>query len=390
MVEPYRISIFKDSLGNECYFVIDTIFKGVSVGGVRIHKEVNLQEVKDLARHMSYKLALFDLPKGGAKVGIKLQDGSTKRQALINFTKELKPFIEKTIFLPGKDLGTTEEDIALIYQGVSKVKYQSHSSYYTAVGINYCLEFIKNKWGYRNLNVALSGFGDAGYFLVKKFIGQRINLVAISNIHGCVYNKSGLDKEELILLKERFNDECLFNITKEILPRETLYTIPADVLIAGAEAYAINNRNVSYIKAKFICPAANIPYQAGITERLKDRGIIFFPDFVTNSGGVLGGELFYWGFSAREIEEKVKSKIHNILIYLFENSRNNFYDLALSLAEDRVRLRNELENKYKKIYSLRKKFFFLKNIMPMHLRKKCYKYILGAKFNKYKGIGLEI
>lgn len=382
MRDPHQISIFRDSSGNECYLVIDTIFKGVSVGGIRIHNDINLQEVKDLARHMSYKLALFDLPRGGAKIGIKLQDGSTKHQALVNFKEELKPLMEKAIFFPGKDLGTTEEDIALIYKSAMDVTYRSHSSYYTAVGISSCLEFIRDKWGYRNLSVALSGFGDVGYSLVKKFIEQGVNLVAISNIHGCIYNKAGLDKKDLLLLRERCNDDCLFHVTKEIFPKEELYSIPVDVLIAGAEAYAINARNIDNIKAKFICPAANIPYQEGITERLKDRGIIFFPDFLTNAGGVLGDDLADWRFSAKEIEGRIESKIYNMLLCLFQNSRHNFYDLALKLAEEKVRLRNGLENQYKKIYGLRKKLFVLKTRLPAPILKKYYDWFSVKELNK--------
>lgn len=276
MFEPYYKSIFKDSLGNECYFVIDTLFKGVSAGGVRIHSEITLQEVKDLARNMSYKYALFDLPIGGAKTGIKLKDNSFKSPALINFKENLRPFIEQLLYFPGKDLGTSEEDIALIFKGILYNNWHGYSSYYTAVGMGSCLDSIKNKWDFKNLNVALSGFGAVGYFLVKKFIEQGINLVTISNKFGCIYNKSGLDKDKLIELKEKFDEDWIFHFTKDILPKEELYTLPADVLIPGAEAYAINTQNIYHLKTKFICPVANIPYQEGIMEKLRQREIIFF------------------------------------------------------------------------------------------------------------------
>ncbi len=114
-----------------------------------------------------------------------------------------------------------------------------------------CLNFIKSQYRLQDAKVALSGFGSVGYFLVKKVIEQGINLVAVSNKYGCIYKDDGLDKEELLESKKQFNnDEWIFHIKHRILPKEILYTFPVDILIPGAEAYAINDKNINFLKTK--------------------------------------------------------------------------------------------------------------------------------------------
>lgn len=377
---PYKIETFTDSLGNEYYLVIDTLFKGISGGGIRIHNDVTLEEVMDLAKNMSYKLAIYDISMGGAKIGIRLKDETMKREALANLKGYLRPFIKSYLIFPGKDLGITEEEVALIYREILHQKHNSHSSYYTAVGLIACLNFIKSQYGLKDIKVALSGFGRVGYFLVKKLIEQGINLIAISNKYGCIYEDYGLDKEELLNLKEQFNnDEWIFHIKHKILPKEMLYTVPVDILIPGAEAYAINNKNINNLNTKFICPIANIPYHKDMLSELNKQRVIFFPDFVCNGGGVLGSHLSSWGFSFKETERLVISEITKTLHFLYKNSENNYYEFALKIAEDKLRMRNELEEKFtrKKISQpIRNYFRDLKNICPRFLLKNYFTYML--------------
>jgi hypothetical protein len=50
-----------------------------------------------------------------------------------------------------------------------------------------------------------------------------------------------------------------------------------------------------------ICAGANNPVDPDVERRLFERGIVFPPDFVTNSGGVLGGTLQFAGVSKDRI-----------------------------------------------------------------------------------------
>jgi glutamate dehydrogenase len=375
---PYKVDTFQDSLGNEFYLVIDTIFKGVSGGGIRIHNYVTLEEVIDLARNMSCKLAIYDLPFGGAKIGIRLKDITLKSEALSNLKAYLKNFIKNYPIFFGKDLGISEEEVESIRRGVMWQKCKSHSSYYTSVGLVACLKFIKSQYGLKDIKVALSGFGRVGYFFAEKLTKLGVKLVAISNQNGCVYSESGLDINELLKAQSQYNnDEWIFHTKHKMLPRETLYTLPVDILIPGAEAYAINSKNICDLKTRFICPVANIPYHHEIISELKKKGIIFFPDFVCNGGGVLGSHFLNWGFSLREAERLVAQEITKTLCFLYSNTGNNHYELALKLAGEKIKMRNNLENNFKKnkvYYLLRSYFRAIKHISPRFLLKNYYNF----------------
>jgi len=384
---PYKVETFTDPLGNEHYLVIDTLFKGISGGGIRIHPNLTLEEVRDLAKNMSYKFAVFNIPVGGAKAGIRLKEEAMKNEALGHLRKFLMPFMKAYSVIPGKDLGITEEQVKSVCKGFFRGEHSIHSSYYTAAGLIACLNFIKSRYKLKDVSVALSGFGRVGYSLVEELNGQGINLLAISNQYGCIYKKEGLDKEELLRMIKKFgNDEWMLHIEQEILAREILYTLPVDILIPGAEAYAINNNNVNHIKAKFICPIANIAYSKDIIPELKRQKIIFFPDFVTNGGGVLGSHFLSWGFSFKETEHLVAAEIEKTLNLLHINSDNNYYELALSQAEDKLKRRKALEEAYERkrvSRMIRNCFIAMKEISPKFLLRNYYKHILKKKFEKY-------
>jgi hypothetical protein len=50
-----------------------------------------------------------------------------------------------------------------------------------------------------------------------------------------------------------------------------------------------------------ICAGANNPVDPEVETQLFERGIVYPPDFVTNSGGVLGGTLQFAGVSRERI-----------------------------------------------------------------------------------------
>ena len=72
----YVINVYDPELGMEGFLVIDNTVLGPGKGGVRMTANVTAQEVARLARTMTFKNALADLPFGGAKAGIIWKGGS--------------------------------------------------------------------------------------------------------------------------------------------------------------------------------------------------------------------------------------------------------------------------------------------------------------------------
>lgn len=81
---------------------------------------VSLQEVEALATLMSLKLAVVEVPFGGAKGGIKMDQSKYSKNEIIKvlrkFTIELKKFnyIGSHIDVPGPDVGTGEFHMDII------------------------------------------------------------------------------------------------------------------------------------------------------------------------------------------------------------------------------------------------------------------------------------
>lgn len=83
-------------------------------GGTRYADSIDLQEVEALASLMTFKLAIADVPFGGAKGGVKINprkySSAEIERATRKYTMELikKNFIGAQVDCLGPDMGTNE------------------------------------------------------------------------------------------------------------------------------------------------------------------------------------------------------------------------------------------------------------------------------------------
>ncbi len=97
--------------GARGWFVIDRLVGGMCSGGIRMRPGVTVDEVSQLARTMSHKMAVLDIPYGGAKSGIDCDPASAEAPAVLRgFIEAIRPFIAER-YATGADLGTREDDI---------------------------------------------------------------------------------------------------------------------------------------------------------------------------------------------------------------------------------------------------------------------------------------
>jgi glutamate dehydrogenase (NAD(P)+) len=84
---------------------------GMCSGGIRMRAGVTADEVTDLARTMSHKMAVLDIPYGGAKSGIDFDPAAPQAQDVLRrFIEAIRPFIAER-YATGADLGTHEDEI---------------------------------------------------------------------------------------------------------------------------------------------------------------------------------------------------------------------------------------------------------------------------------------
>src|SRR3989338_1093714 len=85
------IEVYNPKVGMKGFLVVDSTALGPSKGGIRMTPTVDKDEVARLARTMTWKNSLADLPFGGAKSGIIADD----RQISFNKKQEIvKAFAE--------------------------------------------------------------------------------------------------------------------------------------------------------------------------------------------------------------------------------------------------------------------------------------------------------
>src|ERR687885_155785 len=93
--------------GLDAVVVIDHTLFPVSAGGTRMLPDVDDQEVRRLARAMTWKFAVYELPLAGSKAGIRFAGGD-RAAVLAAYRKAIAPW--RRIFLTGPDMGTNPED----------------------------------------------------------------------------------------------------------------------------------------------------------------------------------------------------------------------------------------------------------------------------------------
>ena len=87
------IKIYNPKLGIKAVLCIDNTALGVSKGGIRMTETVNEEEVSRLARAMTWKNALAELPFGGAKSGITVDSKKISREK----KKEIVEWFSKSL-----------------------------------------------------------------------------------------------------------------------------------------------------------------------------------------------------------------------------------------------------------------------------------------------------
>jgi len=321
---PERIFSFYDPTSQmRAVLVIDTTAFGISAGGVRMLPDLSLSEMVRLARAMTYKYLMLEVHCGGAKAGVWYDPATQDRSAVWSaFLHTLRPFVEKRMYLPGTDMGTTEEDFQPLYadgtrhrsggllkQVVDGLPLEDQLTGFGVVeSAHAAAEFFDIP--VNSATVAIEGFGKVGGGAARFFVRSGAQVVAVSTIVGTRYDPHGLDVEQLFALRREHGDQSVRHYPRgKFLSPHKLFTLPVDILIPGARPDAITTKNAEKVQAKLIVPGANIPFTFAVANRLSARGVGVVPDFVANGGGVLAALADIQGLDVEQAFRSVSERI---------------------------------------------------------------------------------
>ncbi|MFX0070069.1 MAG: Glu/Leu/Phe/Val dehydrogenase dimerization domain-containing protein [Candidatus Hermodarchaeota archaeon] len=381
---PEKIILLRDpSVGMKGILVIDNTAIGWPAGGIRMAPDITVEEMARLARAMTYKFASYRLKVGGAKSGIMADPLSEKKDLLIaSFAEAIKTYILEDKYVCGPDMGTYDRDVERIFNIIGKPGLAPKplgmekngfpvEILYTGYGVCYCIEaiynYLKSKGKFeenQKPKIILEGFGKVGIGIAMSLKELRYTLNGISTIKGGIFDEDGLDLDKLLDLKLKYGDDLVNQYESKNLvkiQKEKLFELssdyPTDFIIPGTRPDIINRNNIDKIDVKAIVPAANIPYEKGITNNLKEKGIIDFPDFVANAGEVLAIGVNKIAKNPDDIFDFVRSKINDKAMEIIRGAIDNnlsAYDYAISDALNYVK--KYLNRRTKRIIKLNKRY----------------------------------
>ncbi|MCK4414016.1 MAG: Glu/Leu/Phe/Val dehydrogenase [Candidatus Eisenbacteria sp.] len=292
----------------EGFLVIDSLFNNRSAGGVRIADDLVLEEVRELAREMTIKLALFRLPRGGGKAGVRLAEGldaEGRSAALRSFGRHCGPIIRTGLYNPAMDMNCGPEELRTIYAGAGlEIPPPTDTSFYTAISAaNALLGYAEVVQSARPLTMAIEGFGNVARHMMTLLPEGLFRVTGISTVIGAVRNAEGFDPQELCREKDLHGDDLVAHLPGERIAHDDLLATDVDVLVPAARVWSITRELAERIQVRAVVPVANAPYRAGAAEILHDRGMLVLPGYLCNAGGVFGSSMADSGVPRKEIEE---------------------------------------------------------------------------------------
>ncbi len=355
------LEVYDARTGMRGFTVIDNTARGPGKGGIRMTPTVSVDEVAKMARTMTWKCALADLPFGGGKSGIVADDRTLmkkkKMEIMRAFSRAIMPICPLQ-YIAAPDMNTGEDEMAEFAKANGDMKSATgkpstmcirpgvgcgipHEFGSTGYGVFHATKVAMEhlKMPVKGAKVAIEGFGNVGTFAMRYLTEAGAKVVAVSDSKGAAYHVGGMDYQKLMDVKGKQGSVTKYPGAK-VLDREALFELPVDVLIPAAVPNSINEKNFRKIKARIVSEAANIPMTTEIEEKLHELGILVVPDFVANAGGVISSYAEYVGKHPGQMLKLVEEKITKntrIILDRAKASKQSPRAAAMEIAVKRVR-----------------------------------------------------
>ncbi|MCD6046096.1 MAG: ldh [Gammaproteobacteria bacterium] len=323
--------------GLQAIIAIHSTKRGPALGGCRfIHYDSSQEAIIDamrLAKGMSYKTAIAGLPVGGGKAVIMKPDNLTDRPALF---RAFGQFVQELggRYITALDSGTTLTDMDIIseitpYVG-SKTNMGEHGGEgdpapSTAEGVFRGIQAVAKykfkKDDLKGLHIAIQGVGAVGYLLAQHLHGA-----------GAVLTVADINVEAVERCKREFG--------AAIVDYHSIHTLDCDIFSPCALGAILNDTTIPELKAPIVAGGANNQLAKEYHgQMLRDRGIIYAPDYAINGGGIIHAAAKYFHHSDAKAAQHIE-EIYDVIYTICEradklNQPTN--SIANSIAEERLR-----------------------------------------------------
>jgi leucine dehydrogenase len=292
---------------------------GPGLGGIRMWTYANddaaLTDVLRLSEGMTYKNALAGLDLGGGKTVV-LGDPRTDKSP--EQFRALGRFIDRLggSYLAAEDVGTTTEDaeqVATETRHITGLPVErggsGDPSPMTAWGVFRGIRAALSEAGlgddYAGMRVAVQGAGHVGAAVARHLLEAGAE-VTVADIHD----------DRVAALRE---------LGASVVAADEIHQVECEVYSPCALGAVIRPETIGRLRCKVIAGAANNQLaDAAMGDELKQRGIVYAPDFAINAGGVIniGDELIGDGYDPQRARRSVE-RIERTLAEVFERARRD-------------------------------------------------------------------
>jgi leucine dehydrogenase len=304
---------------------------GPALGGTRFWHYAStdeaLTDVLRLARGMTYKAAAAGLNLGGGKAVIIGDNRRADREAVFRAHGR---FVESLggRYITAEDIGTTPADMEYVRKETTHVAgLQSLSgdpSPVTGYGVYMGMKAAaKQRWGNDALSgktVLVQGAGKVAYYLCSHLHREGARMVV-----------TDIDAVKVKRVVEEFGATA-------VLPSE-IYDQKGDIYAPCALGATVNDDTLGRLSVEIIAGGANNQLaEERHGDALEKKGILYAPDFVINSGGLINvyGELEHW---PQEQAKRKAGEIYDAILKIFAIAARDkipSYQAADRLAEERI------------------------------------------------------
>ena len=290
-----------------------------------------LNDVLRLSRGMTFKSAISGLNLGGGKAVIIGDSKIDKTPEMITkFGEYVNSLSGK--YITAEDVGTTTADMDLIRDvtpyvtGISVERGGSgNPSPVTAYGVYMGMKAAAmHQFGSDKLagkKVLVQGTGHVGETLID-YLTKEGALVQISDIN------------------EARMQEVSAKYGATIYSGNDVYSADVDIYAPCALGATINDATINNIKARVIAGAANNQLANEVVhgQILKEKGILYAPDFLINAGGIINVYAEIVGYDSAEAMRRTEN-IYNTTLEIFtlaETQNITTQQAAMAIAQKRV------------------------------------------------------
>lgn len=266
--------------GLKAIIAIHSTALGPSCGGCRMWDYVSdedaLIDVLRLSRGMTYKNAMAGLPLGGGKAVIIGNAKTIKSEALF---RKFGQYVHSLSgrYISAEDVNITTSDISIVNKETPYVAglegKSGNPGPFTALGTYRGIKAaVKHKFGTDDLagrTVAVQGLGSVGFYLCEHLHKEGVKLV-VTDI-----NQSAVDR-------------AVSQFGATAVGLNDIYSVECDVYAPCALGATINDETLPQLKCAIIAGCANNQLkEARHGELLRQKSILYAPDYVINAGGII-------------------------------------------------------------------------------------------------------